>query len=1055
MKVLKFILMFFLTGFLSLNFAQSSGKITGHIYDDTTGEPLIGVNIILEGTSIGAATDVEGYYVMLNVPPGEYTIKVSYIGYTTYRGVGTRVNIDQTTNLDVRLKSQDIGLEEIVVQATQPVVQRDVSASLANITAEEIQALPSVDINRSIGLQAGILSTDAGPVIRGGSARETAYIVNGISLRDERDNTPYTKLSMTSVDDIQVQTGGFNAEYGNIRSGIIKVVTKEGSKDKYTFSLVSRFSPANPKSFGGYANDFNSYWIRPYIDNAVAWTGTQNGAWDPYTALQYPQFEGWISVAEKTLRDDDPTNDLTPEAAQRLFLWEHRKVVGIEKPDYDLDLSLGGPVPVVGKYLGDLRFFASYRKSREMYMIPLSTDSYQDYTSSIKLTSDISKELKLMVEGLYGEEWGTNSNNAGLPGIFRSPSSIASQLNRVSYIDSRIFSSDYWAPTNTIRNNVGMKFTYVPSASTFLEVIFSRFSSDYSTNPGRLRDSTKIMTFGNAYSVDEAPFGWQPNPSTGITGLRMGVGMSNSRDSSFVAVYTMKSDIVSQVDKYNQIKAGFEVIVTDNETNYGSVDAFLQSGRSQSKWKTTPVRAGLYIQDKLEFEGMVANVGLRVDYLDPGGEWYVYDPYTPYFSSKFSLGIDSLLPKEATEKQLTFSPRVGIAFPISVNSKLYFNYGHQRSIPTPENLYLVRRFTDNNAITRLADPNIPLEKTIQYELGYEHSLFDEYLIRVAGYYKDISFQPLLVSFQNRDNSVNYSVSEPNSYADIRGFELTLSKNRGQWVRGFINYTYDVTTSGRFGFLNYNENPAIQRQYERESTDAYQEKPVPRPYARGNVYFFTPTDFGPDFMGLAPLADWQLNIIAEWRNGYYFTWTGGGSVPGIINNVQWNDFWNVDLRLSKRFNIADVLSLDLFVDMTNVFNFKYMTGYGYFDGKDYESYMKSLHLPDEIGKSLQYVNIPGDDKPGDYRISGGYQPVIGVANVSSIVAPVPSAIYYDASQSAFLQFQTDSGTWSQVDKSKMDQIIENKQYIDMPNQDFLTFLNPRNIYFGLKLSLELF
>ena len=143
--------------------------------------------------------------------------------------------------------------------------------------------------------------------------------------------------------------------------------------------------------------------------------------------------------------------------------------------------------------------------------------------------------------------------------------------------------------------------------------------------------------------------------------------------------------------KYNNIKTGVEIVYTDNRVNYASVDKFLPVGRSRSVWSNFPIRAALYVQDKLEFEGMVTNIGLRLDYSDPQGSWYEYSPYTKAFASENSLRLDELLTKIDVEKQINLSPRLGISFPISINSKLYFNYGHFRSMPTPENLFLLRR----------------------------------------------------------------------------------------------------------------------------------------------------------------------------------------------------------------------------------------------------------------------------------------------------------------------------------------------------------------------------
>lgn len=998
-----------------VGFAGTTGKIAGTITDADNREPLPGVNVVLEGTTMGAVTDVNGYYVILNVPPGSYSVKASYIGYTAYRVTNVVVKIDLTTTQDFKMKPEAVAGEEVVVVAERPVVVKDVAATQANLNIKEVEALPVVTVASVVGLQAGVRGLE----IRGGGSEQTAFMVNGITLRDERNNTPYTAISYTAIEEINIQTGGFNAEYGNIRSGLINVVTKEGKKDRYSVNILSRYSPADQKHFGPAANDRNSYWIRPYVDNAVCWTGTKSGAWDAYTQKQYQEFEGWNSIALKTLKDTDPTNDLTPQAAQQLFLFQHRRNLDIVDPDYDFDMSLGGPLPIVSDKLGNLRFWASYRTTQDMYVIPLSKDGYRDYSGQLKLTTELTPKMKLVVEGIRGRSTGTNDNNAGLPGIFRSPESIGGQMNRVSYIDTRIFATDYWAPTAITRTSIGAKFTHLVNSSTFYEATLSSFASKYETHPGRPRNRELVYLFGNSYYVDEGPFGFEPRPAFGIgSGMRSGVGMSNSRDSSEVTVYSAKIDFSSQLGRYNQIKTGAEFIYTDNKVNYASVDEFLPSGRSRSNWHTFPKRGAFYVQDKLEFQGMIANLGARLEYSNAGGEWFVYDPFSRAFTSERSLGIDTLLDKAATKRIVNLSPRLSVAFPITINSKLFFNYGHFRQLPLPENLYLIRRFSDNNQVTRLANPNNPLPKTVAYELGYEQNLADQFLLRASGYYKDVALQSRLVTYTSRDAKVNYSVTEPNNYEDIRGFELTLSKNRGNWVQGFVNYTYQVNTAGNFGFGNYYENPAEQRRYERETRAQYQEKPVPRPYGRANIYLFSPAKFGPELAGIHPFGDIRLNVLGSWRAGYYFTWAGGGSIPGIVNNVQWNDFYNVDLRLSKSLKIANA-NVQFFVDVFNALNFKYMTEYGFVDGKDYEAYMKSLQLPKSIGDPLGYGNIPGSDRPGDYR-TGPYIP------------------------------------WDDnADEATKDKWRQDKSYIDMPNQDFLTFLNPRDVFFGLSVTFDVF
>jgi hypothetical protein len=1053
---------FVLQIFFIQTFAQV-GKINGFVKDASTGEALIGANILIEGTSTGAATNIDGYYSITNVPPGTYSLKASMVGYAPQTITDVRVNIDLTTEININLKSSTIETEEVVVIAKQPVVKQDVSSSVVNLNIKEIENLPVASVSSVIGLQAGV----QGLTIRGGESDQTAFVVNGITLRDARNNTPYTGISLTSVGDIQIQTGGFSAKYGDIRSGLINVVTKEGSKSKYSFAFIGRYRPEGSKHFGESFNSPNSYWIRPYIDDAVAWTGTdtpydpENGlGWDIYTQRQYQEFKGgWNGVSERLQNDNNPNNDLTPEAAQRVFLWQHRKIMDIVDPDFDIDMTLSGPVPY-GEKLGGLRFAYSYRRVQEMYLIPLSSDAYRDFNMQLKVTSDIAQGMKLSLEGLWGRQTGTNSSRSGGPGLFRSAAGIANELDfrsGLSYLDTEIFSYDYWAPSTISTNMQGFKFTHVLNSQTFYEVTGSRVATDYSTNPGRYRDTQLLYYFGGV-GYDEAPFGNFSGTGGGIgSSMNMGLGWSNSRDSSKLAVYTLKGDFASQLDKYNYLEAGVEFIYTDNNVNYALVEPSLPTSNSNSKWHTFPKKLAVYVSDKLEFEGMIANIGLRVDYSDPGGKWYVFDQYNAALSGQYASEINTLLPKEDTKKQVDISPRLGVAFPITVNSKLYFNYGHFRSIPLPDNLFLLRQSQAFNNITRIANPNNPLPLTVAYELGYEQSLFEQYLLSIKGYYKDVKDQTRLVTYISRNGSVNYSTPEPISYADIRGFEIELRKNRGEWITGFINYTYMVSSSGYFGYYRSYENALEQRQYEiQNKSNIEQDKPVPQPYARANIDIFTPTGWGPKLGGTNILDQIRLSVLSSWSSGRYITWTGGGPTkPGFLNNFQWKDAFNVDIRISKTINFGPV-GMEIFMDVYNVFNIKYMSYYraGFRNLADYDQYLQSLHLPaDKVKEFNSYGNIPGDDKPGDYRNSDvTYQPLEYSNDIYSVANPNTIAYYYDALRGGYYQWSGE--TWSRVNDTVIQNVLDNKAYIDMPNLSYMTFLNPRDVFFGVKFNISL-
>ena len=1039
--------LFILALVLAAPVAAQSGKIAGRVVDDTN-VSIPGANVFVVETSTGATTNLDGDYTILNVSPGIYTLRVSFIGYTTQTIENVEVFIDQTTTIDAQLQSEDLGLGEVTVRAEQPVVKPDVSNSRANVTARDIEQFPTSSIESVVGLTAGV---ESGLEIRGSDSDEVTFQVNGLTLRDERNNSPYTNISLCSVDAVQIQTGGFNAEYGNVRSGVVNVVTKEGPRDNYEGCLIARYSPPTSKSFDGAPNDPDSYWIRPYIDPEVAYTGTANGAWPTSVQDQYPEFEGWNEVSQRLLSDDNPDNDLTPEALQQAFLWQHRKVMDLGIPDYDIDVGFGGPIPGVSKLLGDLRFYASYRREENAYLIPLNTDRYDEQAGHIKVTTNFGDGMKLSVEGRLGNETGTSASRSGNPGIFRSASGIASNVSRVSFINSRIFSTDYWAPTEVTSNQVGATFTHALNQNTFYEVRFSRFKSEYETNPGRLRDSTIIQTFGGV-GFDEAPFGFQPNPSTGVDGMRMGVGMSNARDTSQVAVYNAKADLTSQLTQALQVKTGVELNVTESNVNYGSFDAFLQSSNFIAAWDRTPIRAAAYAQSRLELRGLIANLGLRLDYFNAGGEWYEFDVFDQALAGGGTNPIavlDTSLTLVPTESIVSLSPRLGVSFPVTSVSKLFFNYGHFRSVPDPNQLFLIEYETASGKISEVANPNMPLPKTIAYEFGYEQSFFDQYLVRTSGYYKDVTNLPFDVTYLSRNGQVGYDFSQPDRFQDVRGFELTLERNRGNWLTGLVNYTYAVESSGYFGFRRISENTTEQRQFEGSAAEQQRasSRPVPRPFGRAKVNLFTPEDFGPSIAGIRPLGDWQTSLIARWRDGGKFTWAGGGSKPGVLNNVDNRDFVGVDLRFTRRFSVAG-RSLTVFADVFNLTNRRQFSFNGFVDGNDQLDYLRSLHLPE----SPDYPNIPGSDRVGDFRSPDvDFVPVRSFQTRESFSGQIETdAFYYELETDQYLVFR--DGSWQAADMSAVQDVLDSKAYIDMPNQGFLTFLGPRSVYLGLRISL---
>lgn len=204
-------------------FAQY-GKIRGIVRDASTDEPVFGASVLIDGTLKGDATDFDGEYIIVGVLPGTYDLKISYLGYKTTFIREVRVSIDLTTQIDVLLQPEVIEGEEVEIVAQRPLVQRDVTATLSSVSAEEIKAIPVENFSEIVELQAGVVDGH----FRGGRTGEVGYWVDGVPVTDVFNGSLSAGIENSSIQEVQVVTGAFNAEYGQAMSGIVNVVTKDG-----------------------------------------------------------------------------------------------------------------------------------------------------------------------------------------------------------------------------------------------------------------------------------------------------------------------------------------------------------------------------------------------------------------------------------------------------------------------------------------------------------------------------------------------------------------------------------------------------------------------------------------------------------------------------------------------------------------------------------------------------------------------------------------------------------------------------------------------------------
>lgn len=226
--------------------AGVSGTITGQVTDEESGDPLIGVQVILEGSGRGAITDSDGIYILINIPPGSYDLRFEMIGYGKHIVTGVPVLVDLHTEINAVLNSATIEGETVVVESEARDFSQQVTATTRFISPEQLEKLPVLNYQELIESQPGVVAGH----IRGGRKSEVVYLVDGIPIQNVIDGKVGGELPNTSIIDISVQTGGFAAEYGNAMSGVVNILTKEG-KDKFFMKTQAHLLDytADPRPF--------------------------------------------------------------------------------------------------------------------------------------------------------------------------------------------------------------------------------------------------------------------------------------------------------------------------------------------------------------------------------------------------------------------------------------------------------------------------------------------------------------------------------------------------------------------------------------------------------------------------------------------------------------------------------------------------------------------------------------------------------------------------------------------------------------------------------------
>lgn len=928
-----------------------TGKIAGRVVDAETGQALVGANVLILGTIMGAAADEEGDYFIINVPPGFYTLVTSMIGYASVREVDVEVKIDRTVTVDFSLQTSAVAGEEVTVVAEREIVRRDVSHSQASISSNIVTSTPSVNtVEDAVLLQAGLdLAGDfvpsekgegwgyEGVSIRGGRVEETQWQVDGMSITDSRRlNMQSNKISLTSIQEIQVLSGGFNAEYGDIRSGVINVVTMSGiggeeGRSPFSANAIIEYTPKHQKHWGEpyYEYENERSILYPYL-------GGPNRGMDSVYYQFLPDedpallWAGWKTYAANLSEDDPYYND--PESAREQFEYEHRAMPYSDDPDVNVDLTLAGPLPL----LKNAGFMLSYVRDQIDYPYPASRDVHLDQSANLKLMFNPTSMTKIIMNYQYGQMYTVASAfNDARPGSYW----LIENPMKLYTLNNNSFNEAGHSDVDHIRRRFSLRLTQTFSPNTYVEIELQRMHNNYYADHMRDRNLDPIYFIetlnDTTVGLDERPFGWFGEYKVKDQIGFYVAGMGTRRDDSFLKTWYAKATLVSQVNKYHQIKTGIDFKLDDISDRYGE---FRVEKSEIDTWYYTekPIMISGYIQDKIEYRGMIANVGLRLDYSKPTDEWFDHEIPENTWSHWFDRGtisyagtepssqVDSFqyAPATKVDPKWALSPRIGISHPISENSKLFFNYGLFYQRPVFDRMFMSWWYArPAPGIARLkgyGNPNVDFEKTVAYELGFEQNIANMFLVRVAGYYKDITNELIEINYEGKTGTIDFDTYDNSGYRDIRGLELSIEKRTGKYFTGFLNYDYRIGSSGRIGPNRIYQDPSkAPRIYDPE-----QKQPVVSPRMRASLSFNAPEkNFGPGIAGFYPLCGWSMNLLYKYEAGQHFTFNPEQR-PGVENNMQWVDWHNFDLRLGRLFDF-DYAWVRFFVEVTNLLNGKYI------------------------------------------------------------------------------------------------------------------------------------
>ncbi len=732
--------------------AQSTAKIYGVVTDKSDKASLIGVTVVLKGTSYGTVTDIDGNYSINFLPEGTYQIECSYVGYERILLTGIKISAGEQKKLDVQLGISAYTLDDnIVVIGEKPLVDVEDSKSSQKIGKDQIESAPSRPIQGIINTAAGVVQNAEGIHIRGGRTYETGFFIDDVSATDPLAGTGFgIDLGSNAIDDIEVSTSSSSVEYGNSTSGTVNAKTKSGG-DK--FSVNGSHKRDN---FG-----FNKNWNSTF-NNSIYELG----------------MGGPMKLKKAAPSKLKYFTSLKFNFTDQYFHNPAKQVISSVYPD-----SLWSPYQD-NRWAGMLKLNYNFSSSKKLSFT---------YLKSITINQDFNM---LRITG----------NDVGFTPGYQYNFSLQPD-NANTYTHDTNLETLVWIqtpkPSYSYRITLSRLFVHLRTDANGREWRPEQVNSEF--------DPSSIVTFpSQSFNHSDSIFFVLPGP-----GLYNNDGIATLWHDHYVEEYTLKSSATFySKNTSNRFYLGGELkrremqwidiirpwIGAPIQLPDGNYTQSFRLGDLSDAWKVVPVRGAFYISDKYKFRGLIADLGLRYEYWFAGK--YVDDaienvdaPIADEIRKEYLKHTVNIF---GSRMKMRLLPKVAASFPIKENQVMYFNYGHSMVESHPSYIYtgLDPYYSDRSTLARVGNPDLNPEVDISYELGLKSQISNNDALNVSAYWKDkydfiTSSTIYLKDATGREVARTIRINA--DYARVRGFEIAYLKRIAKWFSSQLSFSYSAAT----------------------------------------------------------------------------------------------------------------------------------------------------------------------------------------------------------------------------------------------------------------------